>query len=117
MFPQMLFPGKVDLLCWCITMSDLVILLSIGVYFADALVCRKSISFPVWMKFGFFVLIVETATAMACGISVDGAGWLHISAACLTASSSTPRTRAERSLLLPATLTDFHHLTLFSLEF
>lgn len=114
----MLFPGKVDLLCWCITMSDLVILLSIGVYFADALVCRKSISFPVWMKFGFFVLIVETATAMACGIFVDGAGWLHISAACLRASSPTPRTRAERrSLLLPATLTDFHHLTLFSLEF
>lgn len=99
-------------------MSDLVILLSIGVYFADALVCRKSISFPVWMKFGFFVLIVETATAMACGIFVDGAGWLHISAACLRASSPTPRTRAERrSLLLPATLTDFHHLTLFSLEF
>ena len=50
------------------------ILLSIRVYFTDALVCRKSISFPVWMKFGFFVLIVETATAIACGNSVDGAG-------------------------------------------
>lgn len=69
------------------------------------------------MKFGFFVLIVETAIAMACGISVDGAGWLHISAACLTASSPTPRTKAEGNLLLLAMLTDFHHLTLFSLEF
>lgn len=76
-------------------MSDLVILLSIRVYFTDALVHRKSISFPVWMKFGFFVLIVEIATAMACGISVDGAGWLHISAACLTASSPTPRNQSR----------------------
>lgn len=114
MFPQILFPGKVDLLVGCITMSDLVILLSIRVYFADTLVCRKSISFPGWMKFGFFVLIVETAIAMACGISVDGAGWLHISAACLAGLFPEPKQR--RNLLLLAILTDFHHLTLFSLS-
>lgn len=35
---------------------------SIRVYFADALVCWKSISFSNQMKFGFFVLVVETAT-------------------------------------------------------
>lgn len=50
------------------------ILQSIRVFFADALVCRKSISLPVSTKFGFFVLGVETATATASGISVDWGG-------------------------------------------
>lgn len=56
-----------------------------GVDFADALVSRESISFFSQRRLDFFVLVVETATATAPGISVD---WdeMIFSASCLMAS-------------------------------
>lgn len=60
--PPVLFPGKVHELCWCVEMSDFRCCLNPLEYFADALVCWKSISFSNQTKFGSFVLVVETAT-------------------------------------------------------